>query len=141
VQTERGPVIIHATERYRRTYYWGHCHGSVDLEPRNLRWHGSLGIYFPGTGFHWRECEGVARAVVEEGQQHFETVEGAMQWLAAKARWMPYVYRNDGLTVGWHTVLPDRKQLNVEVWQILVGGQKPTALPDASDSSIASDCP
>ena len=140
VQTIRGPITVRATELYPRTYYWGRCQGTVDLGPRNQRWHGSLGAYFPGTGFHWPECEGVARAVVEEGQQHFTTVDEAVAWLNKKSEWMRYVYRNDGLAVGWRTVIPYRKQLNVNVWQILIGGQKPTRLPGADDSAISTTC-
>jgi hypothetical protein len=86
------------------------------------------------------ECEGVARAVVEEGQQHFTTVDEAVAWLNKKSEWMRYVYRNDGLAVGWRTVIPYRKQLNVDVWQILIGGQKPTGLPGADDSAISTTC-
>jgi hypothetical protein len=140
VQTPAGPIALRATEWYPRTYYWGRCKGTVDLEPRNQRWHGSLGAYSPGSGFHWRECEGVARAVVEEGQQHFATVEEAVAWLKKKSEWMPYVYRNDGLAVGWRTVIPYRKQLNVDVWQILIGNQKPTRLPGADDGAITTTC-
>jgi hypothetical protein len=141
VKTPVGTVTIRATEFYPRTYYWGRCEGTAKLEPRNQRWHGSLGAYFPGTGFHWHECEGVARAVVEEGQQHFATVEDAMAWLNEESKWMPYVYRNDGLAVAWRTVIPERKQLNVDVWQILIGGRRPTRLPDADDNAISSSCP
>jgi hypothetical protein len=141
VKTSQGVVTIRATERYERTYSWGGCRRTTDLGPRNQRWNGSLGIYSPGTGFHWRECEGVARAAVEEGQQHFATVDEAMDWLKARAESMPYAYRNDGLAVGWRTVIPDRKQLEVHVWQIFIDGKKPRSLPGAADNSITSNCP
>jgi hypothetical protein len=106
------------------------------MERRAERWHGSLGLYWPGPGFHWRECEGVARAVVEEGQQNFDTAAAALAWVRARSDWMPYVYRNDGLVVGWRTAIPERKQLNVDVWQLLVAGRKPTELEGATDSAI-----
>ena len=141
VHTTGGPITLRATEWYPRAYYWGRCEGTVELEPRNQRWHGSLGAYSPGSGFHWHECEGVARAVVEEGQQHFATVDEAVAWLKKKSEWMPYVYRHDGLAVGWRTVIPYRKQLNVDVWQILVGDQKPTRLPGADDAAVTTTCP
>jgi hypothetical protein len=135
-KTAWGPRTIPNPDRYPRNYQWGHCQGTVDLEPRTVRWYGSLGIYSPGPGFHWRECEGVARAVVNEGQQHFDTIPEAMRWIEQKAHEMPYVYRNDGLVVGWDTVIPERKQLNVEVWQVLIGGQRPAALPGSTDGAI-----
>jgi hypothetical protein len=136
-QTPWGPITARAPDKYRRTYLWGHCAGTADLTPRTKRWYGSLGLSFPGPGFHWPECEGVARAVVEEGQQHFHTVDEAMNWLKTRNRdEMSNVYRNDGLVVGWDTVIPNRKQLNVEVWQILIAGKKPTTLPGACDACI-----
>jgi hypothetical protein len=135
-KTPWGPVTVPIRDRYPRTYLWGHCKRSADLEPRNERFHGSLGIYFPGTGFHWKECDGVARAVVEEAKQSFDTPDEAMEWLKARSQWMPYVYRNDGLAVGWRTVIPYRKQLEVHVWQMLVAGRRPTFLHGASDAAI-----
>jgi hypothetical protein len=93
-----------------------------------------MGLYYPGPGRHWRECEGITRAVVEEGQQQFATAEEAVAWVASR-RWMPFAYRNDGVVVGWTTV-PEREQLNVEVWQLLVAGQRPKMLAGAADSAI-----
>jgi hypothetical protein len=77
----------------------------------------------------------VARAVVEEGQQHFDTADAAVAWVKAR-QWMPYVYTNDGLVVGWDTTIPERKQLNVEVWQLLVAGSRPTQLGGADDAAV-----
>lgn len=134
--TPWGRIKVVAGDAYRRTYHWGKCSGSVTMWPRKERWYGSLGLYWPGPGFHWRECEGVARAVTEEGQQHFETVEAAFEWIRTRSDWMPYVYRNDGLVVGWRTVIPDRKQLNVEVWQLFVAGKKPNRLEGATEDAI-----
>ena len=48
---------------------------------------------------------------------------------------MPFVYRDDGLMVGWDKNLP-RKQLGVEVWQILIDGKKPKRLPGSQDDKI-----
>jgi ankyrin repeat protein len=72
--------------------------------------------------------------VTEEGQQHFKSVNEAMEFLRTRA-WMPYVYRDDGLVVGWGKTLA-RKQLNVDVWQIFVNGQKPTQLPGSQNEKI-----
>jgi hypothetical protein len=135
-RTPWGVITIRAGERFARTYVWGKCERSLTMWPRSERWYGSLGLYWPGDGFHWRECEGVARAVVEEGQQHFDNVASALEWLRTRGKWMPFAYRNDGLVVGWRTVVPDRKQLNVDVWQLLVAGQKPMALEGATDTAI-----
>jgi len=72
--------------------------------------------------------------VVEEGRQHFETEDEALRWLAARS-FMPYVYRSDGLVVGWSKT-PARRQLNVEVWQIIIKGEKPIDLPGSQDDKI-----
>ena len=48
---------------------------------------------------------------------------------------MPFVYRSDGLMVGWGKNLA-RKQLSVEVWQILIDGKKPKSLPGSEDEKI-----
>jgi hypothetical protein len=135
-RTPWGVITVRAGEGFERTYYWGDCEGSVVLWPRYERWYGSLGIYFPGPGFHWQECEGVARAVVEEGQQHFATEDEALEWIARQQDWMPHVYTRDGLVIGWRTVIPYRKQLNVDVWQIFVNGQKPIDLRGSQDDAI-----
>jgi hypothetical protein len=133
-RTAKGHITIRAGDRYSRAYLWGNCKGSVTMWPRTERWYGSLGLYYPGPARHWRECEGVARAVVEEGQQHFETADAAVAWIKAR-QWMPYAYTNDGLVVGWTTV-PARYQLNVEVWQLLIAGSRPSRLSGADDAAI-----
>jgi hypothetical protein len=62
-------------------------------------------------------------------------VEEALEWIKRHDSWLPTVYRDDGLVVGYGKS-PQRYQLNVEVWQILIGGKKPTALPGSNNESI-----
>lgn len=57
-----------------------------------------------------------------------------MKWLKERM-WQPYVYRDDGLVVMWGKT-PERNQLNVEVWQILINGKKPAKLPGSSNEAI-----
>jgi hypothetical protein len=102
--------------------------------PRAERWYGSLGLYYPGPGDHWKEHNGITRGVVEEGQQHFKTVEESLKWVRSRT-WQPYVYRDDGLMIGWSKTLP-RRQLNVEVWQLYVDGKKPQRLPGSNNKKI-----
>lgn len=40
-------------------------------------------------------------AVLEEGQQHFSSVDEAQRWLAKREKFMDYVSTRDGLVVGW----------------------------------------
>lgn len=132
--TPNGTIIVTAGKGLMRSYTWDGATRSVDMWPRAERWYGSLGLYFPGPGYHWREHGGITRCVVEEGQQHFESTEEVLRWIAERA-WLSPVYRNDGLVVGWAKVL-QRKQLDVEVWQVYVRGSKPTRLPGSQDDKI-----
>jgi len=134
--TPVGTISIRADDLLKRSYTWEGATRSAEMWPRAQRWYGSLGVYYPGEGRHWEEHHGITRGVVQEGQQHFDSVEAVMAWIAkAEQQWMPYVYRNDGLMVGW-TKVPEREQLNVDVWQIMINGKKPTHLPRATDAAI-----
>jgi len=132
--TPKGTITIVSGKGLKRSYTWEGATRSVEMWPRDERWYGSLGLYFPGPGQHWEEHNGITRGVVEEGQQHFKTAEEALDWIA-KRDWMPHVYRNDGLVVGWMKV-PARRQLNVDVWQLYIGGRKPTKLAGSRDDKI-----
>lgn len=132
--TPVGKIAIDAGQGLRRSYTWDGATRSVEMWPRQERWYGSLGLYYPGPGNHWPEHNGITRGVVEEGQQHFDTVAEAMSWIEEQ-QWQPLVWTNSGLVVGWGKT-PVRKQLNVDVWQVYVDGKKPTTLPGADDTAI-----
>lgn len=132
--TKTGTIEIEAGPMSKRSYTWEGATRSVIMDARGERWHGSKGLYYPGPGDHWEEHNGITRGVVEEGQQHFDSVDEAIKWLKERM-WMPYVVRDDGLVVGWSKVL-ERKQLNVEVWQILIKGNKPKKLPGSQNEAI-----
>ncbi len=132
--TPAGQITVTAGKGLKRSYSWEGATRSVEMWPRAERWHGSFGLYCPGPGDHWRKHKGITRGVVEEGRQHFETEDEALRWLAARS-FMPYVYRSDGLVVGWSKT-PARRQLNVEVWQIIIKGEKPIDLPGSQDDKI-----
>jgi hypothetical protein len=137
--TPTGKITITADKRLKRSYTWEGATRSVEMWPRDDRWYGSLGLYFPGPGEHWKNHKDITRGVVEEGQQHFKTAEEALKWLGER-KWMPYVYRDDGLVVGWSKT-PARRQLNVEVWQILINGKKPVKLRASQDDKIKVEQP
>jgi hypothetical protein len=132
--TTNGTITITSGKGLQRSYTWDGATRSVEMWPRTERWYGSLGIYFPGPGDHWKEHNGITRGVVSEEQLHFKTLEEANQWIGTP-KYMPVVHRNDGLVVGWEKNLP-RKQLTVEVVQIYIDGKKPTKLPDSQDDKI-----
>ena len=144
--TPAGTITITAGKGLKRSFSWDGATRSVEMWPREKRWYGSLGLYFPGSGHHWREHNGITRAVVNEGQQHFESVEEALKWINMRKgqRYiggrpaMQFVYRNDGLMIGFGKTL-ERNQLNVDVWQIFIDGNKPTKLEGSDDDKIVAD--
>ena len=134
-QTRTGTIAITAGPDLKRSYAWEGASRSATLEPRTERWYGSLGAYYPGPGEHWAEHNGITRGVLQEGQQHFGSEQQATDWLRKQSDYYPTVYRDDGLVVSFGKVLP-RRQLNVEVWQILIQGAKPEKLPGSDNSKI-----
>jgi hypothetical protein len=133
--TAAGTITIRADDELTRTYTWEGGSRSARLWPRNERWYGSLGAYYPGPGEHWREHHGITRGVLQEGQQHFQTRAEALAWLRRMWYLPRSVYRDDGLWVLFAKV-PERRQLNVEVFQVDVKGRKPGSLPGSRNGSI-----
>jgi hypothetical protein len=135
--TPVGTIEIYADDWLKRSYTWEGATRSVVMWPRDKRWDGSLGVYFPGPGRHWKEHHGITRGCVDEGQRHFPSEDDAAFWIQSQIRMygMPYVCSRDGLVVGWMKV-PEREQLDVSVWQIMVNGKKPTTMPGATDGPI-----
>jgi hypothetical protein len=78
---------------------------------------------------------GITRGVLQEGQQHFDSQEEALKWIEQQSGYYPTVYRDDGLVVSFGKV-PVRRQINVEVWQILIHGKKPEKLPGSQNDAI-----
>ena len=78
---------------------------------------------------------------MEEGVLWFKTVDDALAWIKrARSTGVDYVYTSNGLVIGWDKVLP-RKQLEVDVWQFLIGGKKPANLPGSQDDLISVTMP
>ncbi|MBU1087115.1 MAG: hypothetical protein KKD05_06305 [Candidatus Omnitrophica bacterium] len=116
---KNGRVKITYVGPLKRKYEIDEEQRIIKLFPRTTRWYGSLGIY--------NSAESIAlltfktRIVCEEGQQHFNSIEEAVKWLNMQ-RPFNWVYRNDGLVFGFFRS-SDRKQINIELWQIYVGGK------------------
>lgn len=131
-ETPKGKITITAGKGLKRSYTWEGATRSVEMWPRAKRWYGSLGLYYPGPGEHWKEHKGITRAVVAEGQQHFKSVEEFRKWLADR-NWIPLVYSDDGLVVGWKAA---DNTLHVEVWQIYINGMKPVKLDGSQNDKV-----
>src|ERR1051325_3274418 len=117
-----GALLIRAGAGLRRFYTWDGETRSVDLWPRDKRWYGSYGAYYPGPGSHWRSNHGITRGTLEEGQMHFNTVEDAQKWLRERPC---AVYSLEGLVVDFSKNSGGGGTLSVDVWQILVRGKRP----------------
>jgi hypothetical protein len=149
--TPIGDITITAGTGLRRCYTWEGATRCVHMWPRKERWYGSLGIYFPGPGDHWKEHNGITRGCVGEEQKHFQTHHEAVEWIEQQKKLNAefadpvesphaWIHRNDGLVVDWGKV-PARNQLDVIVMQILIDGKKPTKLPGAEDDKIVVETP
>ena len=133
--TDEGIIEIVAGKGLSRTYTWDGASRSVDLWARKEPWMGALGGYYPGPGEHWREHKGITRCVTRESVMRFETAEAFYEWING-LKWARCVYTNDGLVVGWMRNYP-RKQLSVELYQVLINGEKPKELKNSQDSRIS----
>jgi len=133
--TEAGRIEIMAGDGLNRSYTWDGATRTAELLPRTKRWYGSMGAYYPGPGEHWKDNNGITRGVLQEGQQHFEDKEAAQKWLAQQGKWYSTVFTNSGLVVSFAKVA-GRRQINVEVWQITIGGVPPKELNGADDAKV-----
>ena len=144
--TPVGTITITAGEGFRRCYSWDEVTGCLDLEPRNERWHGSLGAASYGTLQFWRDYHGIDRAVTDEGQHNLSSVGEFENWPTTEfgpgvVEIVSPVYRDDGLLVGWpkgagHGGLGHGETLGVWVEQIYINGKKPTKLPGSQNDKI-----
>lgn len=128
----QGTIAITAEEGFKRSYSTPKMQKTFQLFGREKRWFGSLGMYRP---FGDRDLH----AVLQEGQQHFNTTEEAQAWLDRQKTWFDIRWTRDGLVVA--RKVSERPSdgfmfLGVEVWQIYIRGRKPKSLPGASDKSI-----
>lgn len=120
-KNSQGTMQIDYIDKYTRRYTWDGNVKTFRHQPRMKRWLGSLGMYYP-------QGDGSMHAVLEEGQMRFASLDDAYTWLKKSERFIDLVWTEDGLVVGLKMqVRPDDGclALNVQVWQILVGGQKP----------------
>lgn len=135
-----GKLTVTAGKGFERNYTWEGETRSVVMIPRKKRWYGRFGIYFPGTGNHWKTHNQITRGVLEEAVIDFDTIENAMAFIQHPSRKSTTVYRDDGLVVTWiKNIKPSGgpgSTLHVDVWQVLIKGEKPIELPQSDNSSI-----
>jgi len=139
IENEFGKLEIKAGSGLVRQYTWDGATRNIEMWPRKERWFGSLGLYYPGPSNHWESHNGITRAVVEEGLQHFKTIDEALIWIR-NSNHIPYFYTSNGLVGGWRkSVNPNNQNegvLHADVWQILINGEKPNNLPGGDNRQI-----
>lgn len=114
-----GVMTITAGKGLRRSFTWeGASRSVVVVYTRDERWYGSLGLYYPGPGSHWFSHNGITRGVINEGQQHFATIDEAAAWLRKRSEYFPLVFSNDG-SCRWLDEDAARQQLTVDVLTVM----------------------
>ena len=128
--------MITAVDEVTRSYTWDGATRAIELKPHKARYFGNLGLFHDALDEHWRDNRGITSCSASEGQQHFATSDEAMAWINKEYGQNRCVYNDDGLMVGWYRDLR-RKRLWVDVWQILISGQKPGRLVGSHNDRIA----
>lgn len=134
--TLSGKISVRAGKGLQRWLTWNGTTRHLEMVPRTKKWFGSLGLTGQGTWPHVGEGTVAMSYDVEEGLQHFKTPKHASKWIYAQTKIMTYVWRNDGLMVGWQVDTREGVRISVCLWQVLISGKMPKALPDAQDESI-----
>ncbi len=138
-----GTIKISAGRGYERFYTWDGDTRSQRLEPRKKRWAGRLGIGYSKVNM-WENHQTITAANLEEAQLHFKTIEEALQFIRHRGRLDGNtVYNDSGLVVTWSKQKhPSKKEGNVlivEVWQVLIRGEKPSKLPGSKNKNLFID--
>lgn len=116
----------------KRKYEWDGKSQIVKLIARGEPFLGKLGLYEPAYS---RDFSGKTRLVVEEAVRHFENEDEMKSALLEDRSVMNWVYTNDGLVIGFGRV-PERRQINIDLFQFLLRGQKPIVLEGARPANI-----
>ncbi len=106
----------------------------IALIPRNERWYGSFGLYNADAG------DSHTHVVMEEGFQHFSSIDELQYWIDYERRQVPLEYTSDGLVVeGRYQIRPSgvsegpESAMSISVWRLLINGERPVGLAGAHD--------
>ncbi len=130
---KNGTIKISYVSPIKRRYEWDNSQRIVTLRARQEPFQGKLGIYEPADA--WVLLPGKVRLVVDEAIRKFDTQEQIRAALTETSSYMDWVYTADGLVVGFGRT-PSRKQINIDLFQFLLRGQKPTGLAGARADQI-----
>ena len=135
-----GKICILAETKVIRHITFDGVTRSVKMIPRKQRWYGKLGLYFPGSGNHWKNHNGITRGIINEAQLHFSNKEELLNFLNHYYNESEAVYNDDGLYISWSkSTRPDKKvggYLRLSIYQIMINGRKPDSLPGSKNDNI-----
>ena len=122
---DNGSVEIKYLSPLEREYRWGAYIERRTLTPRKERWDRKLGAYEPAESSIFNIFQ--PRIVAEDSQLHFENYDEVYTWLKQGSEVLDWVYTDTGFVVGFSTS-ESRNQVNIEVYQIYINGEKPVSL-------------
>lgn len=132
-KNKNGTVYIEYLSPLERRYRWNGHDEKRTLIPRKEIWLGRLGVYDPATAYIWEIFS--PRIVANDSEIDFTTMEDVEKWLHQGSAVMDWVYTDDGLVVGFAKT-SSRNQVNIEVYQIYINGEKPSQLKGSRPERI-----
>lgn len=138
--TEIGLIKLHAGSDLHRSCEWKSATRSATLEARKESSLDGPILYFFGFSEDGSQYNVTKRIEFWEGRKNFQTPDQAMRWIRQQSERIPSVYRNDGLLVSCD-MNPEKNQLTVEVWQILINTITPASLPGGDDTKVSFTAP
>jgi hypothetical protein len=127
-KNKSGTITISYVDPIRRNYKWDSGSRTVKMIVRKERFQhygtigkGILGLYEPAAVyfFSWKP-----RLVVQEAEKYFQSEEEVRSFLRSGSAIMDPVFTEDGLVVGFSKIDGRGNQINVDVWQIFIKGEK-----------------
>lgn len=130
---KNGTIKISYMTPIKRKYEWDGKTRVVKMIRRSEPFQGRLGLYNPADSWGLNPFE--IRIVVEEAVRDFDNEDQIYAFLRQSSQIMDWVYTSDGLVIGFGRT-PARNQINVDLWQILLHGKKPSGLKEANPNAI-----
>ncbi len=130
---KNGTVTIDYISPLTRRFRWDDYDEVRSLIPRKERWLGELGAYDPADAWVWEVW--TIRIVASDSRLHFDSMRDIDDWLYQSSDVLDWVYTDDGLVVGFRKK-PSRNQVNIEVYQLYLSGEKPKKLKGSRPDNI-----
>jgi hypothetical protein len=130
---KNGKVTISYISSIKRKYEWDGSVKIVKMIPRDERFQDKLGLYQPADSWGLNPFE--VRIVAEEAIIDFKSEDAMYAFLSQSDDYLDWKYTADGVVVGFGR-MPSRKQLNIDLYQFLVGGKKPIEIKGARPDAI-----